>query len=84
MYLLLEVTGFALENVASEDLEKHGEPEIVQCAHHTQKDGRNRNEGLVFGLWERHLCENEPNHLWQAVNARHKPSDHAADEGHGT
>ena len=80
----MEVARFPLENVAREDLEKHGEPEVMQGAHRAQEDACEGDERLEDGQLARelHLGEDKPDHLGQAVDARHEPSYHAADEGH--
>ena len=83
--IILQVLGFALENVAAKDFEEHGEPEVVQTAHYREENTVQLDEGLELGdVWgEVRPREDKPDHLRQTPNPRHKPRDHARDEGDG-
>lgn len=85
-YIVLYVVSLPFEDVAAEDLEEHREPKEMQGAHRTQEYCRESQERIKMLRTLRVLClgKDKPNHLWQAVDPRDKPGDHAADEGNGT
>ena len=81
----MNVLSFSLSDEAIEHLPKQGEPEVVQSAHHTQKDTIKVDERLelVEGRLPDAISEEEMDHHRQGNNPRHAPHIHHDDEEDG-